>query len=61
MPIYEYKCTCGNTFEKIVCLKDADLPQVCSCDKKEKVFRTPVNKKTSFSLKGNWFKTSGQY
>ena len=40
MPIYEYKCeTCGNRFEKLRRIADADAPQECPDCKSQKVER----------------------
>lgn len=58
MPIYEYKCSCGEVFERMVKLKEADHLQKCECGKKAK--RVEISG-SSFRLKGNWFKTTGNY
>lgn len=33
MPIYEYKCECGNEKEVLLPFQDADQPQICECGK----------------------------
>ena len=58
MPIFDYTCSCGQTFEKIVSFKDSEKPQKCKCGKEVK--RTEITGST-FRLRGNWFKTTGHY
>lgn len=31
MPIYEYKCSCGRSFEKLLAVADYNEPQSCKC------------------------------
>lgn len=33
MPTYSYRCECGETFDRILRLKDFDMPQMCVCGK----------------------------
>lgn len=33
MPLYEFKCGCGNEEEILLSIQDADQPQVCECGK----------------------------
>ena len=33
MPTYSYRCECGETFDRILRLKDFDTPQMCACGK----------------------------
>lgn len=58
MPIYEYKCQCDKIFEKLVKYEDRNRCQNCECGKP--AMRIPISK-SSFQLKGKWFKTSGEY
>jgi putative FmdB family regulatory protein len=58
MPMYEYKCKCGQVFERIVKLSDKDRSQKCNCGLQAE--RIPISR-SSFQLKGNWFKTTGEY
>lgn len=39
MPIYEYRCHCGNEFESLKSIKDFDKPQKCERCGKD-AFRT---------------------
>lgn len=62
MPIYEYKCAEGHITEKLISIRMSEedqLIQECTlCGR-------PAGKidisKGSFALKGNWFKTKGEY
>ena len=29
MPLYDYECSCGNTFERVLSVKECDRPQKC--------------------------------
>lgn len=33
MPTYSYRCECGETFDRILRLKNFDTPQMCACGK----------------------------
>ncbi len=61
MPIYEYQCTkCGKVQDRLVSFRNADEQQ-CDCEDDAPLKRTDTPQATSFSLKGNWFKTRGSY
>lgn len=61
MPIYEYQCTkCGKVMDRLVSYRTAD-EQKCDCSEDAKLERTDTLHSTSFTLKGNWFKTRGTY
>ena len=58
MPIYEFECKCGKV-EEYICSRDkAKKGFKCKCGKKmTKLFPTC----TTFSLKGQWYKTTKSY
>jgi putative FmdB family regulatory protein len=31
MPLYEYKCSCGKRFDRLLKLAEYDTPQTCEC------------------------------
>lgn len=33
MPIYEYRCDCGNEEQKLLPMQERNRPQVCKCGK----------------------------
>lgn len=62
MPIYEYEClTCGKIEDKLVRSDDADKLQFCDCSLKLSMKRNHKIGLSSFHLKGDWYKTGGEY
>lgn len=61
MPIFDFQCDkCDKKVEKIVSLKESEIPIQCDCGKDGKLVKQPVAP-FNFSLKGNWFKNNGTY
>ena len=59
MPIYEFECNkCNNVFEKILPYKKRNKKQKCDCGNMAQKRDISL---TNFQLKGNWFKTKGEY
>lgn len=60
MPIYEFSCdNCEKSIEKIMSYSESEKPQLCDCGKGKLTKRNAFN--FNFSLKGDWFKTTGKY
>lgn len=36
MPVYDYKCECGNTRTQTISIKETDFKAVCHCGKEMK-------------------------
>ncbi len=61
MPIYEYFCErCKKVQDRLVTFRNAD-DQKCDCEDDTPLKRTDTPQTSTFSLKGNWFKTRGSY
>lgn len=61
MPIYQYICTkCETEEDRLVSFSNADQQQH-DCEDDAPMERTHKVERTSFSLKGNWVKTTGSY
>jgi len=54
MPMYQYKCKCGNEFSTYAKMEDDSSKAICSCGKEaNKVFTAPYLKTdTSFCMTG---------
>ena len=60
MPIFEFECdTCNKTFEQIISFEESEKPRKCGCGKGNLEKKNAFN--FNFSLKGDWFKTTGKY
>jgi len=54
MPLYEFKCECGNTFDKVMKMKSNSSKALCSCGKwaKRKFSCPNLVTDTSFCMTG---------
>lgn len=61
MPIYTFVCEkCNKKEDRLVKYSEIDN-QICDCDKESKMLKSDEPNRTSFMLKGKWFKNTGSY
>lgn len=60
MPVYEFKCEEGHITEHILPWSEADTSRRCDCEQCGKPAERIISS-SNFSLKGNWYKTTGRY